>query len=145
MAEKLTLGDIQNLINVNPKLAKEMSKAAQSERDYWISVVAACGGGGKVSVSGSRSSADDGKTHRQAILDGLATFKEGAKASELRAKMEADGHPISPTTFASTMAYLTDQKKEILKKKAKGSTRNVYRVKAGAKPAKPAKAAAAAK
>jgi hypothetical protein len=132
MAEKLDLQDIQNLINVNPKLRKEMAKAAKEEADYWNSVVAACGG----EASESRSASSDGKTHRQAILDALGTFKDGAKASDVRKKMEKDGHPISSTTFASTMAYLTSAEgtNEVTKRKAKkGGRDNLYKVKASAK------------
>jgi hypothetical protein len=124
MAEKLNLQDIENLISVNPKLAKEMANAARAEADYWNAVVEALGG------SAVPSSASDGKTHRQAILDALATFKDGAKAADIRAKMAEQGHTISPTTFASTMAYLTGETKEVLKKKAtKGGRDNLYRVK----------------
>jgi hypothetical protein len=126
MAEKLTLEDIDNLVQANPKLRKAMADAARDEVSYWNSVVEALG-----ETSGSsRSAASDGKTHRQAILDALSTFKDGAKAADIRKKMEANGHPISPTTFASTMAYLVKETKDVTKRKAqKGGRDNLYRVK----------------
>ena len=133
MADKFTTEDLGHLIDADPELRKAMLKTAQVEYDYWASVVRALGGTAK--GRGGRKAAEDapevtdGKTHRQAILDVLKPFKAGATSKEIRAKLDAAGHPMKPTILHSTLAYLMEQDEVAKKKAPKGKRGNTYRVK----------------
>lgn len=125
-AEDLTIENIPVLCKVG--LADDVLLAIDEKIEHWSKLRAAVGGNAPKRV---RITAEDGKTHGQALLDALETFgKDGASSKQLQEALVTQNHPMNASVFHSTMQVLL---KEQIVRKVGEKGASVYKAKANSR------------